>query len=259
MDVFCSPGRIAFSILGFDIYYYGIFMGLAICFSLLVSNYISNKYYKYQDVVLEIAPMVLLFGVLGARLYYCILNWDYFIVHPFEVLAIRNGGLSIHGAILGGILALYYFAKKSSNYTFSDLLDLFSYSLPLGQAIARWGNFFNSEAFGYPTNLPWKLFIPVEYRPIEYTNNEYFHPTFLYESFLDVCIFLILIYLLNKKNKLKSGTICCIYLILYSIVRIFVESFRIDCVKTIFGIQFPIIVSFLILISSLFYIFKKRF
>ena len=258
MFVFSSPGRIAFSILGLDIYYYGIFMGLAICISLLVSNYISNKCYKYNDMIFEVAPIVLLFGVVGARLYYCILNWDYFIIHPFEIIAIRNGGLSIHGALLGGVIALYYYAKKQANGKFLDLLDIFSYSLPLGQAVARWGNFFNSEAFGYPTNLPWKLFIPIDARPIEYIHNEYFHPTFLYESILDFGIFLIMIFLLHKKDKLKSGNVCCIYLILYSLVRIFVESFRIDCCKTIFGIQFPILVSVLIISFSLFYILKKR-
>ncbi len=259
MSDFSSPGCIAFSIFGLDVYYYGLLMGFAICVCLLLSNYIANKYYKYKDLVLEIAPILLLLGIFGARFYYCILNWEYYIIHPFEILAIRNGGLSIHGALLGGVIGIYYYVKKYNNCNFFDLLDIFSYSIPIGQAIARWGNFFNSEAFGYPTNLPWKLFIPIEARPIEYINNKYFHPTFLYESILDFFIFLIMLFLLHKKHKLKSGTVFCIYLILYSVVRILVESFRIDCVKTIYGIQVPILVSILIIGFSLFYILKKRF
>lgn len=258
MFLFTSPGSVAFSILGFDIYFYGIFMAFAILFSLLLSNLIANKFYNFDNIIIDISPFVLLFGVLGARLYYCILNYSYYFNHPFEVFAFRNGGLSIHGALFSGFISLLIISKKY-NLKFLDLLDIFAYTIPLGQSIARWGNFFNSEAFGYPTNLAWKLFIPIEARPLEYINNAYFHPTFLYESILDFCIFLVMMFLLNKKYKLKSGIACCIYLILYSLVRIFVECFRIDCVKTIFGIQVPILVSILIIGFSLFYILKKRF
>ena len=95
-------------------------------------------------------------------------------------------------------------------------MDVFLCSTALAQSIGRWGNFFNSEAFGLPTDLPWKLFIPISHRPMDYINVEYFHPTFLYESILDLAIFLILVFLFPKLSK-KPGTIACLYLILYSV------------------------------------------
>lgn len=128
----------------------------------------------------------------------------------------------------------------------------------LAQSIGRWGNFFNSEAFGTPTNLPWKLYISPIHRPLEYVNFEYFHPTFLYESILDFLIFLILI-LSFKKLSDKSGSLACICLILYSLVRIFVESFRIDSTLYINGYPIAQIVSAItIILSSIFLVYCRN-
>ena len=135
-------------------------------------------------------------------------------------------------------------------------MDISAIGLALAQSIGRWGNFFNSEAFGLPTNLPWKLYIAPQYRPIPYTNVEFFHPTFLYESLLDFCIFLILFYCIKTKKLQKQGNIAILYLILYSIIRIFVEHFRIDSVCYIFGLPVATVVSISIIfiaILALFY------
>ncbi len=257
MFEFTSPGCVAFSILGFDIYYYGILMGFAIFLSLFISNFIANKFYKYNNLILDVSPLILLFGIFGARLYYCVLNYSYYISNPMEILAFRNGGLSIHGALIGGVIAIVIEAKRN-NKKVSELLDIFAYSLPLGQAVARWGNFFNSEAFGYPTNLPWKLFIPIESRPLEYIHNEYFHPTFLYESILDLFIFFTMLLLLKKHKNIQSGKIAAIYLLLYSIVRIFVELFRIDCSYKFLNLPIPIVLSIILIVFCLFYLVKKH-
>ena len=102
----------------------------------------------------------------------------------------------------------------------------------LGQAIGRWGNFFNNEAFGVPTNLPWKLFIPYEFRPEIFSAQDFFHPTFLYESIWNILVFVILIFLFKKSKtneiSLPSGTLSCIYLISYSLGRVWIEALRID-------------------------------
>lgn len=256
MVVFASPGSVAFSICGFDIYYYGILMAIGICCSLFLANKIANKYYGYNNLILDVAPIILIFGILGARIYYCLLNYSYFCSHPLEVLAFRYGGLSIHGALLGGAIAVLCIAKKYDK-KISEICDIFAYTLPLGQSIARWGNFFNSEAFGYPTNLPWKLFIPVQNRPDHFITNSYYHPTFLYESILDFLIFLVMIYMLKKHRNFSSGIVAIVYLLLYSIARIIVEYFRIDCVMTYFNIPFPTIVSLVLIIFCLFYLAKK--
>ncbi len=256
MVVFASPGDIAFSLFELDIYYYGILMAVAICVSVLISNYIATKIYQLNNLIFDIAPSVILLGISGARIYYCLLDYHYYFHHPLAILDFRGGGLSIHGAIIGGAFALWYEAKHR-NISFPNLCDIFSVSLPLAQAIARWGNFFNSEAFGYPTNLPWKLFIPSEHRPDIYMNCNYFHPTFLYESILDLIIFFVLYKLIFNTKELKTGSITAIYLIMYSIARIIVEYFRIDCATFIFNIPLPIIVSLIIIIGALLYLLKS--
>ena len=129
--------------------------------------------------------------------------------------------------------------------------DLFCYGLITGQILGRWGNFFNSEAFGSPTNLPWKLFIPFEARPLEYKECEFFHPTFLYESIGNLIIFLILLFVIFKFKNIKNGTIFYTYIILYSFLRIFTEHIRIDSVLHVFGIPIAQITSILLIIFAI--------
>ena len=137
--------------------------------------------------------------------------------------------------------------------------DLFSFGLVTGQIIGRWGNFFNSEAFGLPTNLPWKLYIPIFSRPIEYKMKEFFHPTFLYESLLNIIVFIILFILLTKLKNRKNGIIFFSYLILYSIVRLIVETIRIDSVLNFGILHIAHITSIVfIIISILGFIFLRH-
>lgn len=254
MPVFSSPGSVAFSVFGFDIFYYGILMGLAIVSGLFIANRVSRYLYSYDNIIFDIAPIVLLSGVVGARLYYCILNFGYYSRHLVEILDIRGGGLSIHGALIGGGLSLWYYARKQ-NINLAELCDSFSVALPFSQAVARWGNFFNSEAFGRPTDLPWGVYIPQDARPVEYISSSFFHPTFLYASILDLLLFFVMLYFLHSK-KLKSGAYSAIYLILYSLGRVAVESIRIDCSCFILGIPLPIIVSAFIIACAGFYLWK---
>tara|TARA_Y100001978_G_scaffold197752_2_gene209099 strand:- start:8242 stop:8811 length:570 start_codon:yes stop_codon:yes gene_type:complete len=145
-------------------------------------------------------------------------------------LAIWEGGIAIHGALIGGFLAIIFFCKKKK-IPLKTFLDIIMPSVILGQSIGRWGNFFNNEAFGIPTNLYWKLFIPIQNRPIVYINYQFFHPTFLYESLWNFLVFLILIYIFKKQNQVKifhSGLITCLYIILYSFGRFWIEGLRID-------------------------------
>ncbi|RMF27570.1 MAG: prolipoprotein diacylglyceryl transferase, partial [Cyanobacteria bacterium J083] len=140
-------------------------------------------------------------------------------------------GIAIHGAVIGGAIAALIFAKVKK-VSFWQLADIVTPGLILGQAIGRWGNFFNSEAFGRPTNLPWKLYIPPSRRPPEYINYDYFHPTFLYESIWNLLVFALLLYLffwgLKNPHRLKVGTIALVYLIAYSLGRFWIEGLRTD-------------------------------
>lgn len=258
--MFESPSQILCTIFGVNIYYYGIIMAIAISIGTLVSDWVGSRYFGFKkETIIDLAPYLIIFGILGARIYYCALNYDFYLRFPTEIIAIRHGGISIHGAIIGGAFGLWLFARRHK-LNIKKLFDTVAVGLPLAQAIGRWGNFFNSEAFGTPTNLPWKLYIAPQYRPIPYQNDLFFHPTFLYESILDIVIFVIL-FLMTKNNKIKKdGNLVLLYLVLYSIVRIIVESFRIDSVKYVLGQPVAIFVSVGIIILSiiLFFINNKQ-
>lgn len=258
--MFESPSQIMCTIFGVNIYYYGIIMAIAISIGTLVSDWVGSRYFGFKkETIIDLAPYLIIFGILGARIYYCALNYDFYLRFPTEIIAIRHGGISIHGAIIGGAFGLWLFARRHK-LNIKKLFDTVAVGLPLAQAIGRWGNFFNSEAFGTPTNLPWKLYIAPQYRPIPYQNDLFFHPTFLYESILDIVIFVILFFM-TKNNKIKKdGNLVLLYLVLYSIVRIIVESFRIDSVKYVLGQPVAIFVSVGIIILSiiLFYINNRQ-
>ena len=217
---------------------------------LCVSDYLGAKFFELKkETIIDLAPYVIVFGLIGARLYYCVLDYDFYMRFPTEILALRHGGISIHGAILGGLFGLILFSKRH-NISFKKLCDVSAIGLALGQSIGRWGNFFNSEAYGAPTDLPWKLYIAPQYRHIPFLDVSYYHPAFLYESLLDLIIFGILLVLTLNKKFTKEGNVALIYLILYSLVRIFVESIRIDSVRYIQGVSIAIIVSTGIIILS---------
>ncbi len=260
--MFVSPGAVAIQTPFFTIYWYGIILALAFVFGQFIVLKIAKKEYndtQIQENLYELAFWTLLGGIFGARLYYVILSLDYYCLHINEIFFFQQGGLSIHGAIIGGLISGIVFCKiKQLN--FAKYADLYALGLPLAQAIGRWGNFFNSEAFGLPTNLPWGVFIPVNNRPFLYEFNEFFHPTFLYESIWNIFVFLILYFVIKKYFFQKKGVLFFSYLILYSIGRIFTESIRIDSVLNIAGIPIAILVCIFTIIFSAFcllFIFKK--
>lgn len=257
--MFASHSQIICTIFGVHIYYYGVILALAIIIGTFVAECISTKYMDFaKETVIDLVPYLVIFGIIGARLYYCILNSDFYFRFPTEIIAIRHGGISIHGAILGGLIGLLIFAKRRKISAFK-LADISVIGLSLAQAIGRWGNFFNSEAFGRPTNLPWKLYIAPQYRPVPYQGYEYFHPAFLYESILDLVIFMILFWFLRSGKTKRDGNIALIYLILYSVARIIVEHYRIDSVLYIAGIPVAIFVSVIILtIASVLLVLRNK-
>ena len=154
--------------------------------------------------LLKAAELALLGGLVGARLYYVAFNLDYYSLVPAKIFAVWEGGLAIHGGVLGGILVGggYAWLRRLPVRTY---LDIAAPSLALGQAIGRWGNFFNEEAFGTPTNLPWKLFISPSQRPLEYARAEFFHPTFLYESLWDAVVFALLVWRVSQAPRARAG------------------------------------------------------
>ncbi|MBR8829112.1 MAG: prolipoprotein diacylglyceryl transferase [Gomphosphaeria aponina SAG 52.96 = DSM 107014] len=228
---FQSPGPIIFELGPIALRWYGLLIASAVLIGIFLSQYLAQRRQVNPDLIADSAIWMIIFALVGARIYYVAFQWEEYAQRPGEIIAIWQGGIAIHGAIIGGSLAGIIFARLNK-ISFWQLADLIVPSLALGQAIGRWGNFFNSEAFGRPTNLPWKLFIPPDRRPLEYINNPYFHPTFLYESLWNLLVFALLLFLffwgLRHREKLKVGTITLVYLIAYSSGRIWIEGLRTD-------------------------------
>ena len=259
--MFKSPSEICFSIFGIDIYYYGIVMAIAVLTGVFFSNYVRKKCYPEisENDFFDVLFYSVISAFIGARLYYCLFSFSYYSNHLSEIFDFRQGGLSIHGGLLFGFLVGITVAKFKK-LPILKFLDLSVLGIILAQAIGRWGNFFNSEAFGRPTEIFCKLYIPISHRPLEYINYEYFHPTFLYESILDVIVFLILFFVIKKFAKNIVGVMFCEYLILYSFVRILVEHFRIDSILYLGKMPLPSVVSILIIVVAsifLFFIYRR--
>ncbi|MHC5861283.1 prolipoprotein diacylglyceryl transferase [Nostoc sp.] len=228
---FTSPGPILFQLGPFSIRWYGALIACAVIIGLGLSQYLAKRRCINPEFLSELMIWLVIAAIPCARIYYVIFQWSDYSQHPERILAVWRGGLAIHGAILGGIVASLLFARLKQ-IAFWQLADLVAPSLILGQAIGRWGNFFNSEAFGRPTNLPWKLFIPLDHRPVGYEKYSYFHPTFLYESLWDVIVFGLLMTLFfhdfKARSHLKLGTIFLLNLISYSLGRFWIEGLRTD-------------------------------
>ena len=226
-----SPGPLIFHLGPISLRWYGLLIAIAVYIGLNLSTYLANLKGIDKSLISDLLPIVVFSSLIGARLYYVVFEWRNYKGNIWEVLSIWNGGIAIHGALIGGTISVLIFSKLR-NIKFLELLDVLIPSVALGQAIGRWGNFFNNEAFGIPTNLPWKLFIPLKDRPFIFREFNFFHPTFLYESLWNIAVFSILIILFRKgiqnKSKLTSGKLSCIYLITYSLGRIWIEGLRVD-------------------------------
>ena len=228
---FQSPGPIIFEIGPFVIRWYGLLIASAILIGVTLSQYLAQRRGINPDLLGDLAIWLVIGAIPGARLYYVLFEWQQYAQRPEDIIAIWKGGIAIHGAIIGGTIATLIFSRLNK-VSLWQLIDLVVPSLILGQAIGRWGNFFNSEAFGRPTDLPWKLYIPFSNRPSGYLNYEYFHPTFLYESLWNLGVFAMILFLffwgLKHRDRLKTGTLAFVYLISYSAGRFWIEGLRTD-------------------------------
>jgi phosphatidylglycerol---prolipoprotein diacylglyceryl transferase len=227
---FASPSPILLKWEFLTLRWYGLLIASAVLIGVNLSSYLAKRRRLNADLIGDLAIWLVLAAIPSARLYYVAFEWQNYAANPSEIFAVWHGGIAIHGAILGGIAAALIFARLNQ-VSFWQLADVVAPSLILGQAIGRWGNFFNSEAFGRPTDLPWKLYIPLAQRPVGYTQFEYFHPTFLYESLWNLGIFALLMVLFLqgwRSHRLKAGAVFLVYLVGYSLGRVWIEGLRTD-------------------------------
>lgn len=212
---------------GLRIQFYGIILGLAALAGYWLANKRREKFNIPSNEADKIMLILIINGFVGARLYHVISELPYYLEHPTLIFAVWNGGLSIFGAALGGVLAVYVYSRFAANNAFSFLaiLDWLVPSLVLGQIIGRFGNFLNYELYGSPTSLVWKMFVPIQHRLPPFELNQFFHPLFLYEAAGSGVILYLLL-----KLKLKTGQLFMLWLFLYNVLRFFLEHLRVESV-----------------------------
>lgn len=221
---------VAFPIGNIDIYWYSLCILLAFLVGFFLVKFEAKKHFKIKedwlyDYLFFLIPIV----IIGARLYYVIFEWGAYQDNLLEIINIRNGGLAIHGGVIAGLIYTIFYTRKHKINTFR-FMDLIVPSLVLGQAIGRWGNFFNGEAYGPVTTLEFlhKLHLPQFIIDGMNIYGLYRQPTFLYESLTCFGCFIILFLLRRYYKNLKVGLLCGIYFIIYGIERFFVEGLRTD-------------------------------
>lgn len=240
-------GPIIFQIGPLSIRWYGVLIMTGVILGLVLAGREAKRQGMSIELIYDLFFYMLISAIVGARFYYVIFSWDLYRDNLKEIFAFWHGGLAIHGAVVGGIVsALIYTHLKGLSFWL--VADLCAPSLILGQAIGRWGNYFNQEAFGRPTNLPWGIFIDEAHRPLQYVQQTHFHPTFLYESLWNFCVFLLLLWL-RRRRGIVTGDVFLAYLILYSLGRFWIESLRMDSLMFA-GFRVAQIVSLLLIVLA---------
>ena len=215
--------------------FYGIILMLgALAGAWLATREAKRRGYE-SEIVWDLLTYLLIGGIIGARLWHILtpppssgITAGWYLTHPLDALAIWKGGLGIPGAVIGGVIVLYFYCRRH-NLNFLKWTDIAAPCLALGQAIGRWGNFFNQELYGAPTNLPWKISIDPDHRLADYLDVEYYHPLFLYEAIWNLANMLLLLWVSRRyADRLKDGDIFLTYLIVYPIGRFFLDFLRLD-------------------------------
>jgi phosphatidylglycerol:prolipoprotein diacylglycerol transferase len=219
--------------------FYGIILMLgAVAGGFLATREVRRRGYD-PELVWDLLVYLIVGGVVGARLWHIFtpppssiaqgFTTAYYLTHPLDAIAIWKGGLGIPGTIIGGLVALYVYARNNKAILFAEWVDIAAPSLALGQAIGRWGNFFNQELYGAPTNLPWKIYIDPAHRLAGFENESYYHPLFAYESIWNLLNMLFLMWITRQyPDRLKKGDVFLVYLITYPVGRFFLDFLRLD-------------------------------
>lgn len=212
-----------------EIYWYGIIIALAMLLGISLATKEAQKMGLEEDTMTDMALWAIPIGFIGARLYYVLFKWEYYLQNPNEIIAIWNGGIAIYGGLIAGGLAVYWFARRKK-MTLTLLLDIVAPSVLLAQSIGRWGNFINQEAHGGPVTRQFleNLYLPEFIINQMNINGTYYHPTFLYESLWSLVGFALLLLLRNKNQFLRQGEVALSYVIWYSAGRFFIEGMRTD-------------------------------
>lgn len=259
---------IAFRLGPLAVHWYGIIIVVSVLVAAYIASLEAKRRGQDPDHVWNALLLCLVLGIIGARLYHVfssprggMVGWDYYRQNPLAILQIWHGGLAIYGAVAGGLLGVYIYARLNK-LSFLQWADIGTPGLILAQVIGRWGNFINQELYGYPTSLPWGITITPPYRIPPYNDltlypaSTRFHPTFLYESLWNLLGFLLLMYVARRySDRLLDGDVLCLYAIWYPMGRIFVEALRPDAwlIRGIAAAQIFAAIAFVVSVGTILY------
>ena len=249
--------RVAFNIFGFNVYYYSLCILLGVIVAYILITREGKKQGLTKEFTSDLIFYTLIIGILGARVYYCVFNLDYYLANPSEILKIYNGGLAIHGGVIAGLVFVYFYTKKK-NVSFIKILDIVAPAVIIAQSFGRWGNFFNQEAHGGITtyqNLK-NMHIPEFIINGMHIEGKYYYPTFFFESIWCLIGFIILMIARRNKN-LRKGFQIGFYFIWYGIGRFFIEALRTDSLM-FFGLKIAQIVSLIGILIGIIIIVTNR-
>ncbi len=248
---------VAFTLGPLTVYWYGLIISLAILIGMMWAIYEGKKRGIDPDTFVDMLIIIIPVAILCARLYYVIFSWSSYAGHPVDAFKIWEGGLAIHGALIGGVMTAYLLTRKQK-VPFWLLADVVAPSIMLGQIMGRWGNFFNQEAYGSEVSKSFleNLHLPDFIINQMYINGAYYHPTFLYESLWNV-VGLVLVLLYRRSNQ-RVGESFLLYVIWYSVGRFFIESLRTDSLM-FFGLKTAQLVSLALIIGSVIvWIYRRK-
>jgi phosphatidylglycerol:prolipoprotein diacylglycerol transferase len=222
----------------FHIYFYGIILMTGAIAGAWLASVEAKRRGQDPELAWDMLIWLIIGGVIGARLWHVFTpppssiaagkTTVFYLTHPLDMINVRQGGLGIPGAVIGGLIAMYWYTRRHK-LNFTLWTDISAPAIALGQAIGRWGNFFNQELYGKPTNLPWGIYIDPQHRLPGFLNQERYHPLFLYESLWNLANMVFLLWLGRRfADRLKPGDIFIIYLISYPIGRFFLDFLRLD-------------------------------
>jgi phosphatidylglycerol:prolipoprotein diacylglycerol transferase len=253
-----------FFIGSFEIRYYGIILMLgAVAGAYLATHEAKRRGYP-ADIVWDLMIYLLIGGIIGARIWHLLtpppssgITAAWYFTHPLDALNIRKGGLGIPGAVIGGLIVMYFYARRR-NLNFLHWVDIAAPALALGQAIGRWGNYVNQELYGAPTNLPWKIYIDSNHRLQGFENVDYYHPLFLYESLWNLANMFILLTMSRRfGDRLKDGDIFLTYLVIYPTGRFLLDFLRLDA-SQVGGVNINQTIMAVVAVSAAFALFWRH-
>ncbi|MFY9902799.1 MAG: prolipoprotein diacylglyceryl transferase, partial [Trichococcus sp.] len=229
INLIAALNPVALSFGGLEIRWYGVIIAIGILIAMTLATKEAENKGLDPDFIVDMMFWTIPLGIIGARIYYVLFELDYYLQNPGEIIQIWNGGIAIYGALIAGILTIYWYTKRKG-ISFALTMDILAPAVLIAQSIGRWGNFMNQEAHGEEVSRAFleNLFLPKFIIEQMNINGIYYHPTFLYESLWSLAGFVLILFLRRKGQLLRVGEVMFTYVMWYSFGRFFIEGMRTD-------------------------------